>query len=113
MLNPFPPPILNLPQADIPLTGATAYLSQTETQQILFMCFEQDVILNEHAHAAQWGIVLEGQIELTIAGVSGTYQRGDRYFIPAGVKHSGKIHAGYADITCFDQPDRYLLKDAH
>lgn len=35
----FPEPIRNLPQADIPLSGLMAYLSQAENHQILFMEF--------------------------------------------------------------------------
>lgn len=110
MSNLFPEPILALPEADIPLSGITAYLSQGEGHQIIFMQFAEDVDLAEHAHAAQWGIVLEGKIDLTIDGVFGIYGKGDRYFIPAEVKHSGKIYAGYADITFFGQNDRYGVK---
>lgn len=106
----FPEPITFLPQADIPLSGVTAYLSQSDTHQILFMEFSECVNLPEHAHESQWGIVLDGKIELTIDGVSRAYTKGDRYFIPKEVKHSGKIHAGYADITFFNQPDRYQSK---
>ncbi len=102
----FPDPIRNLPKADIPLKGLTAYLSQSETHQILFMDFDEDVDLPEHSHAAQVGIVSEGKIEL-IGGVKNCYNKGDRYYIPAGVKHSGKIYAGYADIVFFDEPSRY------
>ena len=108
----FPEAIQNLPKADIPLAGATAYLSQADTHQILFMQFSEDVILPEHMHASQWGIVLEGQIELCIDGETNTYQKGDRYYIPAGVPHSGRIFAGYADITFFGQKDRYVIKQA-
>lgn len=107
----FPPPITALPQADIPLAGVTAYLSQAATHQLVFMHFSQDVELPEHSHAEQWGIVLEGQITLTIDGQTRTYRAGERYFIPAGVPHSGRIHAGYADITFFNQPDRYSIKE--
>ena len=64
----FPEPIRNLPEADIPIEGINAYLSQSETHQIIFMEFEKDVDLSEHSHAAQIGIVLEGQIDLTIDG---------------------------------------------
>ena len=64
----------------------------------------------EHSHESQWGIVLEGKIDLVIEGVKRTYAKGDRYFIPAGVKHSGKIYAGYADITFFNEKDRYKAK---
>jgi quercetin dioxygenase-like cupin family protein len=106
----FPDPITNLPEADIPLEGVTAYLSRSDTHQILFMEFERDVDLPEHSHAAQIGIVLEGQIELVIGGERRCFTRGDRYYIPAGVKHSGKIRAGYADITFFDEPNRYSSK---
>lgn len=106
----FPEPILNLPQADIPIAGTTAFLSQGADHQLLFMQFSQDVLLPEHAHADQWGIVLEGQIELCIGGDVRTYQKGDRYYIPAGVTHAGKIFAGYADITFFGQKDRYPVK---
>ena len=103
----FPEPITNLPLADIPLDGIKAYLSQSENHQILFMEFSQDVELPEHSHEAQWGVVLEGKVDLTIDGVERTYSKGDRVFIPKGVKHSAKIHAGYADISFFNQKDRY------
>lgn len=106
----FPDPIALLPEADIPLQGVTAYLSQAETHQVIFMRFDRDVDLPAHAHAAQVGFVLEGRIELTIGGARRTYTKGDRYAIPAGVPHSGKIFAGYADITFFDEPGRYRPK---
>ncbi|MFX1254677.1 MAG: cupin domain-containing protein [Promethearchaeota archaeon] len=106
----FPEPIKKLPQADIPINGLTAFLSQGKTHQILFMEFSEDVDLPEHSHAGQMGIVLEGKIDLIINGHKHTYQKGDRYFIPKNIKHSGKIYAGYADITFFDQPDRYGTK---
>lgn len=106
----FPAPVQQLPQADIPIQGVTAYLSQAETHQIIFMEFSQDVELGEHAHESQWGVVLEGRIDMTINGVEKTYIKGDRYFIPKGIKHSAKIYAGYADITYFDQKDRYSKK---
>jgi quercetin dioxygenase-like cupin family protein len=106
----FPDPIRKLPEADIPLNGLTAYLSQAETHQILFMRFEEDVELPEHSHESQWGIVLEGKINLTVDGIKHTYSKGDRYFIPSGKKHSAKIYAGYADITFFNEESRYRAK---
>jgi quercetin dioxygenase-like cupin family protein len=106
----FPELIKNLPQADVPLSGVKAYLSQSENHQIVFMEFSKDIELPEHSHESQWGIVLEGKIDLTVDGVKRTYSRGDRYFIPKGVKHQAKIYAGYADITFFNQKDRYKAK---
>lgn len=106
----FPESILNLPEADIPLDGLKAYLSQSTNHQIIFMEFEKDAVLPEHSHESQYGIVLEGQIELTINGQTTTYSKGDRYFIPKGIIHSGKIFAGYADMTFFNEKDRYNTK---
>ena len=106
----FPDPIRNLPKADIPLDGLTAYISQSDTHQILFMEFEKDVDLPEHSHADQIGVVLEGKIEMVIDGKKHRFTKGDRYHIPKGVRHSGKIFAGYADITFFNEPNRYSIK---
>lgn len=106
----FPDPIKKLPVADIPLAGVRGRISQASDHQLLFMEFAEDVELSEHQHEAQWGVVLEGRIELTIDGEANTFTRGDRYFIPAGVPHSAKIYAGYADITYFEAPDRYRTK---
>ena len=110
MSETFPKPIRDLPEADIPLKGVKAYLSQSDTHQVIFMEFEKDVDLPEHSHAAQMGIVLEGRIDLTIGGESKTFTKGGRYFIPEGMPHSGKIYAGYADVTFFNEPDRYSRK---
>ena len=112
MSETFPKPIRDLPEADIPLNGVKAYLSQSDTHQIIFMEFEKDVYLPEHSHAAQIGIVLEGRIDLTIGGKTRTYKKGDHYFIQEGALHSGKIYAGYADITFFNEPDRYSIKQS-
>ncbi len=109
-MNIFPKPIQNLPAADIPINGLKAYLSQGENHQIIFMEFENDVDLPEHSHESQYGIVLEGRIDLTINGVKKTYKKGDRYFIAKDTIHSGKIYAGYADMTFFNQKERYKKK---
>ncbi|MFZ2640678.1 MAG: cupin domain-containing protein [Verrucomicrobiia bacterium] len=103
----FPEPILRLAVADIPIPGLSAHISQSDDHQILFMRFSQDANVPEHSHESQWGVVLTGRIDLTIAGQLSSYQKGDQYFIPAGVMHSAKIYAGYSDITFFDAPARY------
>ncbi len=110
MTEVFPEPIRSLPEADIPLDGLRAYISQADGHQILFMQFDEDVEIPEHSHESQWGVVLEGRIDLTIEGVERTFTKGDRIFIPKDAKHSGKIYAGYADISFFNEPDRYKRK---
>lgn len=107
MKKTFPDIVKSFPKADVPLEGLQAWLAQGEDHQILFMEFDKDVELPEHSHAAQGGIVLKGRIDLTIDGVHRSYEAGESYHIPEGVLHSGKIYAGYADITVFGQADRY------
>lgn len=108
--NPFPLIITSLPKADMPFAGLDAYLLQGKNQQVLFMTFEQAVEVPEHSHEAQWGVVLDGEIELAIAGETKIFTRGDSYYIPKGVPHSAKVKPGYRDVTLFNLRDRYKVK---
>jgi quercetin dioxygenase-like cupin family protein len=103
----FPPMVTRLPGAEIPVAGLTSHLAQAGDQQFVFMSFEHDVDIAEHSHAAQWGVVLDGEMELHIAGQGLNLVRGDQYFIPDGAPHRASIRAGYKDLTLFDQGDRY------
>ena len=98
------------PAADIPISGLTSHLVQAGEQQFVFMQFDADVQVAEHAHEAQWGVVLEGTMDLTVAGERRTLCKGDTYFIGKGVPHSAVIHKGYSDLTLFDQVDRYQVR---
>jgi quercetin dioxygenase-like cupin family protein len=106
----FPDSILGLPEADVPIDGVRAFLSQSDGHQIVFMEFSKDAFVPEHSHECQWGVVLEGRMDIVIGGEARTLGRGDHYFIPKGVRHSAKIYAGYADVTFFNQKDRYRRK---
>ena len=106
----FPNIILKLPLADVPLDGAKAYLSQSDNHQIIFLYFEKDVNLPVHSHEAQWEYILNGKVDLITNGVKNTYKKGDNFFVPKGVKHSGKIYAGYTSIAFFNQKNRYNKK---
>jgi len=92
MKDMFPEPITRLPEANIPIEGVKAYLSQSDDHQIIFMTFTQDADLPAHSHAAQVGIVIEGRIDLNIGGIEKTYQKGDMYYIHEGTTHYGKIY---------------------
>jgi len=106
----FPEIITNLPEADISIEGLHSYLLQGENQQILFMSFENDFEVPEHSHEAQWGVVLDGEIELTVDDKKRTLGKADTYFIPKDVIHSAKIKKGCKDLTLFNQKDRYKAK---
>jgi quercetin dioxygenase-like cupin family protein len=110
MKNIFPEPILNLPEAQMPLAGCQGYLLQGEKQQIIFMAFSQDTDVPEHAHASQFEVVLEGKAEMIIGGEKRTYAKGDSFYVPEGTPHSAHITAGYAAMAFFNQKDRYTPK---
>jgi len=106
----FPDIISALPQIDVPIEGLESHLIQGPHQQVVFMAFEGDVDVPEHSHEEQWGVVLEGKIDLAIGGEKHTLTKGDSYLIPRGTVHSARIYAGYKDLTVFNQGDRYKVK---
>lgn len=106
----FPSLITALPQADDAGEPVRTYILQGEKMQMGFVAFDADVSAPEEAHAAQWVAVLEGEVELTIAGASTFYRKGDSYFIPAGVSHAARIKKGSRLLDLFDQVDRFRAR---
>ncbi len=106
----FPEIITKHNSADIPVDGVESHLIQAGQQQFIFMEFDKYVEVPEHSHNAQWGVVLDGEMELTIAGQPVILRKGDTYYIDKDVRHSAKIKKGYKDLTLFDQADRYKIK---
>lgn len=76
---------------------------------VVFFTFAVDLDLPAHAHGAQWGTVIAGEIELTIGDDTAIRRPGDSYTIPAGVMHSARIKAGTSVIDVFEEADRYAL----
>ncbi len=74
------------------------------------MEFTNDVDVPEHAHESQWEIILEGELDITIGGKTHHYTKGERFYVPKGVKHSARVHKGYTAVVFFDQKDRYKAK---
>lgn len=103
----YPDIIKALPKVSIPLPGADAFLFQGKANQLVFFEFNEDTEIPMHSHGAQWGIVVDGRIDLTIGNETKTYRKGDHYFIPPGVKHGGKIFKGFKAIDFFEEKDRY------
>ena len=106
----FPESIRSLPEADIPLEGIRAWLSQGEKHQIGFFEIEPVGVLPPHHHGEQWGIVVEGEMSLTIGGETRTYGAGDSYYIPAGVIHSAEFRTKVRAIDFFADVDRYAVR---
>jgi len=106
----FPDLIKNLPEADIPFKGVKGWISQSDDHQVVFMELEAIGKVAEHKHGAQWGMVVEGEMDLTIGGKTKTYKKGDSYFIPDGVLHSAVFKKKTWVIDYFADKNRYLSK---
>jgi mannose-6-phosphate isomerase-like protein (cupin superfamily) len=93
--------VANLPAADMNIEGLSGRILRGDGTYVIFMAAEQDVLVPAHHHGAQWGVVLEGEMELTIRGETRNYGRGDVHYIPAGVEHTAILRAGWKAIYMF------------
>lgn len=105
----FPQFIRNLPEADIPLEDLDAWILQGVDKQILLIEVHDEQHIPEHTHGDQWGIVIAGEMELTIEGNTETYRRGDSYFMPAGTVHKALLRKGFRALDIFADKDRYRI----
>jgi len=67
-LEPFAEFIRSLPMVDSPLASLRGWMLQTDQALAMFYEIPDGVDLPEHAHGAQWGVVLAGAIDFTIGG---------------------------------------------
>ncbi len=109
-MAPFPGVFQKLPEADVPIRGVEARLLRGPTASAIFWEATEDTKVPEHRHGDQWGVVLEGEMRLTVAGKARPCRKGDEYFIPAGVPHAADLKRGARVIDFFDDPDRYRAK---
>lgn len=110
MSSHYPEFIENLPDAEIAIPGIRGKLLQAGNYQIVFFDIEPIGQIPPHRHSAQYGIVLEGEMVLTIDGVAQTLKKGDSYFIPAGAEHSATFKTHFKAMDLFDEPGRYQPK---
>lgn len=106
----YPNMIYSLPQADIPFKGVKGWILQGQEQQLVFMEIDPIGEVTEHTHSAQFGMVLEGEMSLTIGGETKRYRKGDTYIIPAGIPHSAEFHSKAYVVDLFDERSRYKEK---
>ncbi len=64
----YPEIIKALSRVNIPINGVDGYLMQGSENQLVFFEFNEDTEIPLHSHGAQWGIVVDGRIDLTIGG---------------------------------------------
>jgi quercetin dioxygenase-like cupin family protein len=102
----FPPFIEACPAPDSPV-AMTAHIVPSEHLLTMFYEIDDDVLVPEHRHGAQWGVVLAGSMDLTVDGTTRTYSRGDTYYVPADAPHIATIRAGYRGVDVFADAHRY------
>ena len=102
--------IKDLPEADTCLPGVRAWILSGEGRQVAFFEIEPIGAIPEHAHEEQWGVVVEGEMELTVGGTTQRYRAGDSYHIPAGTPHAARFLTRFRAIDVFATPSRYRAR---
>ena len=106
----YPVEIEELPEIDVPFPGVKGHLLQGSGQQLVFFDIEPIGEVTPHSHGAQWGVVLDGEVELSIGDDTRIYRKGDTYYIPSGVVHSARFRSRARVIDFFAEPSRYQGK---
>lgn len=111
-MNDFYPEIItSLPDIDIPLEGVKGKLLQAGDYQIAFFDIQPTAKVPAHSHDAQFGVMLDGEMDLIIGGETRTVKKGDTYFIPKGVEHSAVFRTRVLVMDLFAEPARYKTTD--
>ena len=106
----YPEMIRNLPEVDVPMEGVRGWILQSDIRQQVFFDIEPVGEVPPHSHCAQWGVVIEGEMSLTIGDETKVYGKGDWYYIPEGVVHGATFKSRVNVIDMFDSPDRWKAK---
>ncbi len=106
----FPDMIKNLPKANIPITGVEAWIAQGTTFQIVFFEIQSQVKIPAHKHAAQYGVLIEGSLSLTIGEETNKLLPGHSYYIPKDTIHSAETHTFCRVMDFFADPHRYSIQ---
>jgi mannose-6-phosphate isomerase-like protein (cupin superfamily) len=103
----YPSIIKTLPKVKINLYGVEAWLAQGDSFQIVFFEIQPGTTIPPHSHKGQFGIVLEGEMTLTIGDNKHHLKAGDSYHIPENVTHHATFQTFVRAIDFFDEPNRY------
>jgi quercetin dioxygenase-like cupin family protein len=107
----YPEIIARLPEADIQFKGIRAWILQGEKHQLVFFEMKPSAQVPEHCHDyAQWGLMMEGKMELTINDETRICEKGDEYVIPAQAKHYAKFLTKSRVMDLFSEKNRYKTK---
>jgi quercetin dioxygenase-like cupin family protein len=106
----FPEFVDRLPLIDLDLPGVTGRLLQAEEHQVAFFRFDQETVVPDHSHGAQWEVVVAGEVLLKTGGEERVYRVGESFFIADGQVHGAVVRAGFRSVAFFAQADRYAVR---
>lgn len=107
----YPEVITCLAEADIQFKGIRAWILQGTQHQLVFFEIESSAMVPEHSHRyPQWGMLIDGKMELTVDGKPRTIEKGDEYLVPAGAKHSARFFSKTRVADFFSEKNRYQPK---
>lgn len=90
-----------LPRAEVPVPGLDARIVDDGRCQVALFTFADAGAVPEHTHADKWGIVVAGEMELTVDGSTEVVRAGGSYFVPAGIAHGARVEGGTRIIEIF------------
>ena len=92
----FPPEIAALPAFDGPFD---AYRLAAEGCEVLFASYPAGTSIAPHRHPTDnVGVITQGELRLTMAGVVTTSEPGEWYHVPANVEHAAEFVVDSAEI---------------
>ena len=103
----YPEIIKRLPRVKHSMEGVEGWLAQGKDFQIVFFEIEPTAKVPPHSHSAQFGVVMEGEMTLTIGDKTKSYSKGDTYSIPADVVHHAQFRSFTLAMDFFAEPSRY------
>ena len=107
----FPDIITNLPEAEVTCQGSKAWILQAESMQMVFFEFQEGGKVMDHSHSyPQWGLVINGTMELRVDGKSRMVRKGDEYLIPPRAIHSAIFPCKTRLMDLFCEKERYKKK---
>jgi quercetin dioxygenase-like cupin family protein len=107
----YPEVITGLPEAETEIEGSRAWILQSKMKQMVFCEFEANLKVSKHSHSyPQWGVVIEGSLELQIGDKLRLCGKGDEYLIPSGAMHSVTFLSKTRVLDLFSEKNRFSPK---
>jgi quercetin dioxygenase-like cupin family protein len=79
--------------------------------QMVFFEFQEGGQVMDHSHNyTQWGLVIDGAMELNVDGKSQLFRKGDEYLIPPRAIHSARFPCKTRLMDLFCEKERYKKK---